>query len=183
MGNKEKYQDLIEFLSSKTFDLSEAQDLILGGGLCDLCLDIALTNDEPAAWRANWILSHCMRNDVKWLIPRLSEVIRALPVIERDGHVREMLKFFGNLDFEYYPENLQGELFDICMKILENNKYQPGTRSMALKILLKFAVIEPLLLGEIKASFEFVKQFLSNGIMRSCEMKINKLELKNVNQE
>jgi hypothetical protein len=54
---------------------------------------------------------------------------------------------------------------------------------MALKILLKFAVIEPLLLGEIKASFEFVKQFLSNGIMRSCEMKINKLELKNVNQE
>ena len=181
MTNQSTYQELKQYLTEGRFEIDEALELCQDPKLCDVMLELAMSNDEPAAWRATWILAHAMKQGTDWLVPSLPEIVKVLPEIQRDGHLRELLKFFRDIDPELYPEEEQGLLFDFCLQVLENNKYQPGTRSNALSILLKFAEEEPLLLPEIKAAFDLVKPFLSKGIRSSCEQKIHKLEFKNIN--
>ena len=176
------YKDLSEYLSSR-FEKDEAIEMVHESQLYDVMMDMALSNDKTLGWRATWILANCMDKGTDWLIPRLPEVIQALHTITKDGHIRELLKFFRDIDFKDYPEEHQSELFDLCLDILKNNKIQAGTRSNALQIMLKFAEVEPFLIGEIRAAYEMVKTYLSGGIRHSCEKRINRLELEIINQE
>lgn len=183
MGDLSTYQEMKLYLEEGRFEKLDLLEICRDSKLRDVLLELAMSNDEPAGWRAAWALSHAMKEGTDWLIPVLPGIAQTIPEIERDGHLREVFKFFRDIDFKYYPEEEQGKLFDFCMQVLENNKYQPGTRSNALQILLKFTEEEPLLLGEIKAAFELVKPFLSKGIRSSCERRINRMELENINLE
>lgn len=183
MSDLSTYQEMKLYLEEGRFEKEDLLEIARDSQLRDMLLELTLSNDEPAGWRAAWGLSHAMKENMDWLIPILPKIAEAIPKIKRDGHLREIFKFFRDIDFRYFPEEDKGMLFDFCMQVLENNKYQPGTRSNALRVLLKFIEEEPLLLGEIKAAFEMVKPFLSKGVRSSCERRINRLELENINLE
>ncbi|MDA3820320.1 MAG: hypothetical protein PF590_07680 [Candidatus Delongbacteria bacterium] len=174
--NKHTYQQLKSYFENEIFDKEELVTMIHENKLYDVCFDLAMTNDNPAAWRSAWVLSACRKKYPEQCKKYLPDVIRALPLITRDGQIRELLKIFRNLAYEELPEQETGLLFDFCMHTFQDAAKQPGTRSTALQVLLIFARKEPDLLGEIQAAFHFIKPQLSKGIRQSCEHKINRLQ-------
>jgi hypothetical protein len=177
------YQELKTFLVEGHFYTQDIVEMTENLELIPDFMKLALSNDEPAGWRAAWALSHAMKHSTDWLIPYLPEIATVLPNIRKDGHIRELLKFFRDIKLEQIPESLHGELFDYCFSLFENNNVQPGTRSNALQILLKIAEKEPILIGEIKAAFEMISPFLSKGIRYSCQRRINKIALQTINTQ
>ncbi len=178
---KNTYHELKTFLTEGQFHTQDIIEMTEDREIIPELMKLALSNDEPAAWRAAWALSHAMKHSVDWLLPYLPKVMAVLPEINKDGHIRELLKFFRDIPFEQIPESLYGHLFDYCFSLFENNAVQPGTRSNALQILLKIAEKEPRLNGEIKAAFEMISPFLSKGIRYSCQRRINQLEFQTIN--
>ncbi|MDA3911935.1 MAG: hypothetical protein PF448_11335 [Bacteroidales bacterium] len=181
MVQKNTYQELKTFFVEGQFCTQDIVEMTENPELIPDLMKLALSNDEPAGWRAAWALSHAMKHSINLLIPYLPEIADALPEIRKDGHIRELLKFFRDVKLEQIPESLHGQLFDYCFTLFENNNVQPGTRSNALQILLKIAEKEPLLIGEIKAAFEMISPFLSKGIRYSCQRRINEISLQTIN--
>jgi hypothetical protein len=170
------YQQLKSYFENELFDKAEAIATIHNNNLYNLCFDLAITNDNPAAWRCAWALAACRDKYPEQGKNHLPDVINALPSITRDGHIRELLKLFRNLPYGDFPENETGLLFDFCMNTFQDAGKQPGTRSTAFQILLTFAREEPGLIREIQAAFYLIKHQLTNGIMKSCEHRINRLQ-------
>lgn len=170
------YEELKLYFENSDFDKKEITTMIHNKSLYDMCFQLATTNDNPAAWRCAWALAACQEKYHKQNNNYLPDVINILPAINRDGHIRELLKLFRNLRYEEFPENKTGFLFDFCMKTFQDAGKKAGTRSIALQILLIFARKEPELLKEIRIAFEHIKPQLSNGIRKSCEHKITKLQ-------
>jgi len=184
MVKENTYQELKTFLVEGQFHTQDIVEMTENPELIPDLMKLALSNDEPAGWRAAWALSHAMKHSIDLLVPHLPEIAAALPKIRKDGHIRELLKFFRDVKLELIPETLHGELFDYCFTIFENNNVQPGTRSNALQILLKIAEKEkePILIGEIKAAFDMISPFLSKGIRYSCQRRINQISLQTINE-
>ena len=128
-----KYKtDMVLHLASHTEAFDEAAKL-------------ALTDRQPFAWRAAWLLWECMEaND-----PRIDEfipgIIEALPA-KKEGHRRELLKILLKSDI---GEELEGRLFDICTRMWEQISSRPSVRLMALKMMLKIAEKYPEFKNEI----------------------------------
>ncbi|MEA1874476.1 MAG: hypothetical protein U9N51_08630 [Bacteroidota bacterium] len=182
MVQENTYQELKTFFVEGQFHTQDILEMTENPELIPDLMTLALSNDEPAGWRAAWALSHAMKHSIDWVIPYLPEIAAALPKIRKDGHIRELLKFFRDVKLEQIPEELHGELFDYCFTIFENNNVQPGTRSNALQILLKIAEKEPILIGEIKTVFEMISPFLSKGIRYSCQRRINQILQQTINE-
>ncbi len=175
------YQQLKSYFENELFDKAEAIASIHNNKLYDLCFDLAITNDNPAAWRCAWALAACREKSPEQCKKHLPDVIMALPSIKHDGQIRELLKLFRNLSFGEMPEKETGLLFDFCMHTFLDAAKKPGTRSTALQVLLIFGREEPDLLREIQAAFQFIKPQLSKGIQTSCEHKISRLQNINMN--
>lgn len=172
------YQHLKAFYESAQLDKEQAVEATIPAVNFEQCMKLALSNDQPAAWRSAWALANSVKTNPGRIISRLPEIMCRLPEIKRDGQIRELLKLFKDTAISDWPEEVQGSLFDFCMSVLQDSDKQPGTRSIGLQILLKFAAEEPLLLGEIQASFELIKHQLSKGVRMSCERRMNIMENK-----
>ena len=182
MVEESTYQELKTYLEEGNFLTQDIREMAQNPEVIPDLMTLALSNDEPAAWRAAWALSHAMKDSVDWLVPYLPQVVEVLPSIKKDGHVRELLKFYRDIDITLIPDDLHGKLYDYCFSLFENNSLQPGTRSNAFRVLLKIVETEPLLIGEVKAAFDMIAPFLSKGIRSSCQRRINQIEFQSINE-
>ncbi len=177
------YQNLKAYFGKRHFEKSDAVDLIQNGNYYDQCFDLALSNEQPVAWHTAWALSACQDNHPEKFRNYFPRIIRALPDMQKDGHIRELLKYFRHSKLEDFPENERGMLFDFCISVFEDSRKQPGLRSNALQVILIFVEDEPDLLGEVQAIFELSKNQLSHGVRKSCEHRINAIETRILNED
>lgn len=129
-------------------------------------IQVAISNQEPQAWRATWILTHCtIKNDIR-IQPFISKFIEVLP-LKKDGHQREILKILHKMDLN---EEQEGKLFDNCMSLWENTNKAPAVRHLAFKYIHKICEKYPELKGELTfISQDHYLENLSPGIKKIIE--------------
>ena len=82
----------------------------------DKALQIAISDEQPQAWRAAWVINHCIKYNDSRIKKIANKIIKKLKTKE-DGHQRELLKILGKIDL---TEKQEGYLFDISMTIWES---------------------------------------------------------------
>ncbi len=130
-------------------------------------MQLALSNKQPYAWRAAWLLwSYLAPNDSR-LKPYIPEIMDAIQQ-KNDGHQRELLKLLYMMDIG--PE-IEGALFDLCITIWEKVKSQPSARYYALKVILKISEKHPELASEVLLLVQDKHiDSLSHGIRHSIKL-------------
>ena len=132
----------------------------------DEAVHLALQSDKRIAWRAAWVLFHAMEDYDLRLQPHLAVFVSALRG-KRDGHQRELLKIIERLKPD---DDLEGELFDICMSIWENQGKSPSARITSFRIMYSIAKKYPELLQELNYLLkEHYTESLSPGIRNSLK--------------
>ena len=126
-------------------------------------IQVALSNKQPQAWRATWILTHCTAKNDPRIIPYISDFIEKIPK-QKDGHQREIIKILDKMKLN---DEQEGKLFDFCMSIWENLAKASAVRYLAFKFIHKTCQKYPELNGEMTfISQDQYLETLSPGIQK-----------------
>jgi predicted ATPase with chaperone activity len=131
-------------------------------------------SQEKFAWRATWVIDHYSKINPAQLQKYAVKYIESVKELKSDGHIRETLKILYNLDLD---ESQTSEVFEICYKLMQNNKLQSSVRVSAFHFMMKVAEQYPDLKEEIKIIFENIKDYLSPGIRNGMEIRLKKVTL------
>ena len=108
-------------------------------------IELAVSDKQPYAWRAAWLLWSCMEENDKRIQKYIGNIVDTFETKD-DGHQRELLKILLKLEIN---EEYESILFDHCMNIWEGINKSPSARVNALKFIIKIAKKHPELAKEI----------------------------------
>jgi len=135
----------------------------------DELIELSLSNNQPFAWRAAFILNTVMKKNDKRVRNHIDEVINAIGG-KPDGHKRELLKILLKLELN---EEHEGQLVDICTNLWKNIDAKPSVRFYAFRILMKIAEKYPDLENEIRLlTTDMYMDSLSQGIRSVIEKRL-----------
>jgi len=142
--------------------------------------NIALTNNQPQAWRAAWLLNQYMKkNDIR-IRKKITIILKAIKSCG-DGHQREWLKVLEKMKL---TEDNEGRLFDICITIWEEINKSPSVRIVAFRTIVKIVKKYPELIDEINhLTDSHYTESLSPGIKNSFNHLTNSLKVNRNKQE
>lgn len=142
-------------------------------GNYDEAIRLALSDKQPYAWRAAWLLHGCMAHNDTRIRPFIAQMIGVLPE-KRDGHQRELLKILSKMEI---PEDLEGLLFDHCVRLWEGIQKRPSIRYTAFCTMLKLMKKYPDLYQEVAYYAQsYYLESLSPGIRNSVMRMTKELE-------
>lgn len=153
----------LEYLLTHSYKEQMIAGITANPAFFDEAIRLALSNKQPYAWRASWLLWSCMKPNDKRVRKYIPDIIRFLPEC-RDNQQRELLKILYLMEID---EDLEGRLFDICVSIWEKPGKPPSTRYNAFRMIMKIAGKYP----ELRHEIEFLSQIqytetLSPGVRR-----------------
>ena len=152
-------EEMVAFLKSQPEHFNEAMEL-------------AISDDQPFAWRSAFLLSSCMEdNDAR--VKKYIKPILACINSKNDGHQRELLKILYRMQL---TDKSEGIVFDICIRLWEQISKDPSVRITALKFIFKIAKQHPELLNEITPLMQVhYLELLSPGVKRSVKRMIEEI--------
>ncbi|MCU0343299.1 MAG: hypothetical protein MUF28_05705 [Ignavibacterium sp.] len=152
-------EEMVAFLKSQPEHFNEA-------------IELAISDDQPFAWRSAFVLSSCMDDNdarVKNYIKRILACIKN----KNDGHQRELLKILYRMKLS---DKEEGMVFDICIRLWEQISKDPSVRMTALKFILKIAKDHYELLNEITPLMQDqYLELLSPGVKKSIRKMIKEI--------
>ena len=152
-------EEMVAFLLSQPEHFNEA-------------IELAISDDQPFAWRSAFLLSSCMEDNdtrVKKYIQPILTCIKS----KNDGHQRELLKILYKMQL---TDKSEGIVFDICIRLWEQISKDPSVRITALKFIFKIAKQHPELLNEITPLMQnHYLELLSPGAKRSVNRMIKEI--------
>jgi hypothetical protein len=119
-------------------------------------IDLAVSDKQPYAWRAAWLLWSCMEENDPRIKGYINTIIDTLET-KNDDHQRELLKILLQTELS---EEHEGFLFEVCSAIWGKVNKRPSVRLTALKIIVKIAKKHPDLSHEI--GFLMQSQYLES---------------------
>jgi hypothetical protein len=159
------------YLEKYMFNAKDISKSLAGKeGLIKDFVEYAFSNEKDA-WKASWVLSSYSKVHPEDLDIYTDKIISEIKKLKVEGHIRETLKILLNLNLN---ENQTSEVFDYCISLIEDNKRQASVRSISFQFLIKVAEKYPELKNEILIIFDNVKDFLSDGIKHSIEIRLFK---------
>lgn len=108
-------------------------------------IELAISNKQPYAWRAAWLLWSCMKENDLRVQKHVKKIIDSLTTKNGD-HQRELLKILLQMELS---EEHEGVLFNICADAWEKLNNKPSIRFTAFKFIVKIAAKHPDLSNEI----------------------------------
>ena len=155
-------EEMVAFLKSQPEYFNEA-------------LELAISDDQPFAWRSAFYLGSCMDdNDAR--VKKYIKPILACIKSKKDGHQRELLKILNRM---HLTDKSEGIVFDVCIRLWEQIGKDPSVRITALKFILKIAKPHPELLNEIIPLMQdHYLELLSPGVKNSVNRMIQELDKK-----
>jgi len=138
----------------------------------DEAIRLAISDNQPFAWRSAFILFDCIDENDKRVKKQINAILNCIKD-KKDGHQRELLKILYKMKLNKQQE---GIVFDICIRLWEQIGKDPSVRMTALKFIIKTANKYPELLEEI--SFLLQEQYLvtlSPGVKNSIRKMINEV--------
>ena len=136
-------------------------------------MELVLDDEYRVVQRASWVVKHCGENNPMLLIPYLSDLIPRLRKPKHDAYKRNVLHIIALLDV---PDELLGELADICFSSLENRKEAIAIRVHAMQNLFNVCKREPELAPELKMLIEEYMPHESAGFKSRGKKIIKGLE-------
>ncbi|PKL80647.1 MAG: hypothetical protein CVV25_03865 [Ignavibacteriae bacterium HGW-Ignavibacteriae-4] len=135
----------------------------------DELIELSLSDKQPFAWRAAFILSTVMKKNDKRISSVIDEVINAIDG-KPDGHKRELLKILLKLELS---EEQESQLIDICINLWKELDSKPTVRFYALRMLMNIAKKYPDLESEIRLlTNDLYMDSLTQGIRRVIEKRL-----------
>lgn len=107
---------------------------------------LALSDKQPYAWRAAWLLWGCMEENDPRFRGYIKKMISALP-FKNDNQKRDLLLILLKMELD---EGDEGLLFETCVPVWQDVSKKPAVRRIALTALLKIAQKYPELVQEIR---------------------------------
>jgi hypothetical protein len=132
---------------------------------------LALDEHQPQAWRAAWVLFTLVEQMSILPVDFTEKAISKLPHL-LDGHQRELLKIINLLDI---PEEMEGQLLEMCQTLWLTTAKSPSTRYNAFKIMFRLSEKYP----ELKTELSFltaphILASLSKGVQHSVGIILKK---------
>jgi hypothetical protein len=135
----------------------------------DELIELSLSDKQPFAWRAAFILSSVMKKNDKRVSKKIDKAIEVIDG-KPDGHQRELLKILLKLEL---AEEQEAKLVDICIALWKNIEAKPALRFYALRMLMNIAEKYPDLENEIRLlTTDMYMDSLSQGIRRVIEKRL-----------
>ncbi|MDD3877333.1 MAG: hypothetical protein PHT69_11985 [Bacteroidales bacterium] len=136
---------------------------------------LALSDKQPFAWRAAWLLWSCMDKNDPRMQGYIGKIINVLPT-KNDGHQRELIKILSLMEI---GEEHEGFLFNICVSLWEKTNKKPSVRLNAFYFIVKIANKYPELIAEILllAENQYLES-LSPGVKECVSRLIKQLPRK-----
>ncbi|MCF8367610.1 MAG: hypothetical protein K9G76_01115 [Bacteroidales bacterium] len=132
-------------------------------------IQLAISDKQPYAWRAAWLLWSCMEDNDKRILTYISKIIESIKT-KKDGHQRELLKILLRMELN---EEQEGHIFNTSLDLWEKINKVPSVRFTAFKFIIKIAKKHSDLSNEI--AFFTQTQYLdtlSPGVNRSIKKMI-----------
>ena len=136
-------------------------------------MNLALSDNQPYAWRSAWVISLSMQpNDLR-LRKYINKILAFLPHA-RDNQKRGLIKILHSMELTQRQEVV---LFDYSIKLWQDISKQGTVRVTAFSFLLKISKKYPELEPEvIMLANERLLKPLSRGIRHSIELLLKKAE-------
>lgn len=122
---------------------------------------IVISNNEPEAFYACWILNHYVDSHKHTLENRLDELVEILPHIKRSGLLRLVLRLIV-ITPNWQIEKL-GFLLDFSINVLTDMTIPVGVKTHAMSIIDKIAETEPEIREEVVLVIKEIFPYLSTG--------------------
>lgn len=154
-------EEMISFLKNKTEYFDEA-------------IELAISDDQPFAWRSAWLLWSCMEYNDNRIRKYLPRIVSSL-INKNDGHQRELIKILSQM--ELTPKH-EGILFDLCLSLWEQINKSPSVRITAMRYIVKITQKH----SELKKELPFLVQeqylsTLSPGVRHSIKKMFEELKI------
>ena len=140
----------------------------------DQAIKLAISDKQPYAWRAAWLLWSCMEENDNRIQKYIDSIVKSLKDKD-DGHQRELLKILYRMKPK---EKHDGILLKHCIDIWQQIDKTPSVRFNALKFIIKIVKKHPDLSREI--TFLIQDQYLetlSPGVKKSISRMMRELTL------
>lgn len=133
---------------------------------------LALSEQQPYAWRAAWLLSSYLQKNTPGIADFLEAIVQQLP-LKTDGHNRELLHILRRFEWQ---EAWIAPLFDNCQELWCTTSSLSSLRSHAFSIMFDIVQIYPELKNELTLLCEehYLIE-LSPAIKKSIQKKISLL--------
>lgn len=109
-------------------------------------LDLAISEGDPVAWRAAWILDGSDEGAPGLATDFVPFIVQSLPGLESNGTLRSLLRLLCRYDIR---EEEQGILIDLCFKYLVSELYPVAVKVHAMQIIYNHVLIYPELKDEL----------------------------------
>ncbi|MCK9209832.1 MAG: hypothetical protein M0P61_03235 [Ignavibacteriaceae bacterium] len=127
-------------------------------------VQLAISDKQPFAWRAAWLLWSCMEVNDRRIQKYIKEIVKAVKS-KNDGHQRELLKILLLMEID---KKYEGILFNLCLDVWEEINKTPSVRMTAFKFIMKLVKKHPELSKEITFILqERYLESLSPGVKKS----------------
>ena len=138
----------------------------------DKAIKLAISDEQPFAWRAAWLLWSCMKDNDPRIKGYVKDIIKVITTKD-DNHQRELFKILLLMELNDKDESF---LFDLCISIWKQIDKKPSVRFNAVKFLIKIAKRHPDLSNEISCLMrdEYLES-LSPGARKSISKMIKGL--------
>ncbi len=139
----------------------------------DEAAKLAVTDNQPYAWRSAWLLWSCITPDDARAKKHLNNFIKYIPAAQ-ENQKRELLKIALSMKLS---ERQESRLFDISIDLWKDISKDPSIRMMAFRMLVKIAEKYPELKTEILLlADEHYLKTLSPGIQHSIRQLLRQIK-------
>lgn len=129
-----EYKDgMISYLNNHPEDFDEA-------------IQLAMSDKQPYAWRAAWLLWSCMEENDSRIRGYIKPLVNTIST-KGDGHQRELLKILQLVELD---EEDEGILLNVCVELWGKTNKRPSVRYTAFMFMNKMGAKYPDLSHEIR---------------------------------
>jgi hypothetical protein len=157
-------ESTLEYILTNSYKAEIISFMDIHPEVFDDAVKLAVSDKQPYAWRAAWLLCNYMEENDHRIRPNIKTIVNVLRN-KKDGHQSGLLKILLRMELD---EEYESVLFDICISTWQDINKIPSVRLYALKMILKIAKKYPELSNEISSLAQdcYIEQ-LSSGVKHS----------------
>lgn len=134
---------------------------------------IFLEGDYRVSQRAAWILSHSADQHPLLILPHLKKFLAFAVNPPHVAVKRNVLRVMTLIDI---PEDLEGEVYDLCFGIVQNHEEDIGVRAYAISIIGAIALKYEELKSEVRALLISFQEHASPALRSRSKKVLKELE-------
>ena len=119
--------------------------------LLESLVQLAVSDEKPASWRAAWVMNHIAKENKELIKPFIKDILSGFSRVTHENQKASLIRILS-----YYEPELEGygDIVDECFQILSKPTDRPFVKSYSLDFLRKICDAEPELKREIALAIE-----------------------------